>query len=107
MSVEHRRDEVAELLPQLRGMAQTLIETVAAAEICLGKLIRFGGVDSTDFNPSYDTADAEDIAIADARRDETAFAISAASDLLAALDQPCKLKDSITIKEALLTIAKR
>ena len=107
MSVSHRREEVHELLPQLRSMAQSLIETVVAAKICLGKIELFGGVDVYDFNENFDAATDEAKAIATARRDETAVAVAAAQSLIADLAEASVAKPEITNEQALLVIAKR
>jgi hypothetical protein len=93
----HRQADRQAILPQLAKFAQQQVELAANAQIALGKLELWSGVQLDDFG------DGED---AQAKLDETLAAVAAAKQLLSVLDRPVIGFEPLTVKQALLRVAK-
>lgn len=97
---DHRSEDRKRVLPQLQGIAQSLIESAAAAQIMLGQLQLWSGPTIDDFGGKENPA-------GQPRLDETQAAMSAAAKLFTVLESPTPGFEQLTIKQSLLRIAKR
>ena len=98
---DHRTEERAAILPQLRIQAQNLVELAAAAKIMIAQLELWSGPKLEDFINSENDTNAQP------RFDETLAAISATKYLINKLADPTPNFTDITIENAILRIAKR
>jgi hypothetical protein len=97
---DHRSEDRKRILPQLQSCAQTLIELAATSQIMLAQMQLWNGAQLDDFGGTKE-------ATAQPRLDETAAGIAAATALFSALDKPTPGFETLTVKQALLRIAKR